>query len=53
MSKYFMGVDMARGEDYSAYTLARGLRWYDKLLRKLRLSKASWTIKIIKTWTRP
>ncbi len=48
MNKKFTGVDMARGDDYSAIVVARGLRWYDKLLRKLHLSKATWRVKIIR-----
>lgn len=53
MGKYIMGVDMATGEDYSCYVVARRLRWYDKLLRKLKLSKATWTFKIVDTWQEP
>lgn len=53
MSKYVMGVDMSYGSDYSCYVVGRGLRWYDKLLRKLKLSKATWTFKVVDTWQEP
>ena len=52
MSKYWMGVDFATGADYSAYTVVRGLRWYEKLLRKLRLSKSQWQYKVVASWTK-
>ena len=51
MSKYWMGVDFAQGEDYSAYTVVRGLRWYEKLLRKLHLSRQTWEWKVVASWT--
>lgn len=50
MSKVYIGVDIGYGADYSAYTVVRGLRWYDKLLRKLHLTKATWEIKVIDMW---
>lgn len=51
MSKYVVGVDVGHRNDYSAYTLCRSPFWWEQWLRKLKLSKATWEVKVVRTWT--
>lgn len=54
MSKFFMGVDEAYNVDYSGYCIVRLPYWWEKLLRKWGLSKATWQHKVIYSWvTKP
>ena len=50
MSKYIIGTDFAKGEDFTAYVVMRKPRWYERLLRRLRISKATWEWKVVDTW---
>lgn len=49
-SKYYMGVDFASDDDYSAYTVVRAIRWYEKLWCWIR-RKPQYRWKVIDSWT--
>ena len=53
MSKYVMGVDMASGTDHTAITILRKPNWWERLLRRLKLSKSVWEWKLIDSWAEP
>jgi phage terminase large subunit-like protein len=45
----YVGYDFGFGSDYTAMTLYRRPNWFERLLRKLHLSKATWELKLIRS----
>lgn len=53
MSNYFVGVDFAKGGDYSCYQIWKRPSRLRKLLRRTGLDKSVWEYKLIKQWFEP
>lgn len=48
--KYWMGVDFGSDDDYSAYTVVRHIRWYERMWRFIRRDHSKWQYKVVSQW---
>lgn len=48
LGEYYVGVDLANGDDHTAYTIAVTPSRLRKFLRRIRVDRSKWNMKIIK-----